>query len=182
MRIVLPPPTERTEVKTLGDVRIKVVERGNRILSLEIHQSGSVPVIDRFSPEVMQKAQRWWWSTSRERRILREAGKQGRLNYEIVRQALLHDRAATIDLRMQRNKARAQAREEKDTPKAAQRRPFRMPLRHPLQQRHFRLRGGTALALPEPPQRPLTLTEIAARELKAEPAQPRPVSERTRSR
>jgi hypothetical protein len=136
MRIVMAPPTERTEVKTLGDVRIRIVERGNRVVSLEINQAGRVPTLDRFSSEVRERAERWWFSTARERRILNEAGKQGRLNYEIVKQALLRDRAAAIELRMQRKDEKVRVKR--------QRRLFKLP----AHRRQLFARGGTALSVP----------------------------------
>jgi hypothetical protein len=54
-------------------------------------------VLGRFDPEVRDKALRPWWSTARERRILRAARSQGSVVHDIVRRALAHDRAVAIE-------------------------------------------------------------------------------------
>lgn len=165
------PPLEKTETKTLGDVRIEVVERGNRVSMIKVHHAGRVPdFLQRFTPEVREKAQRWWWSTSRERRILRAAKSQGRLTYDIVREALLHDRAANIERRMEQQRARIDVKRHK--------RLFATP----AQTRLLEARGGTALARPDTSRQPQSLVETLASSREVPLAEPRGVQDRGRGR
>jgi hypothetical protein len=152
---------EKSETRTIGDVRIDVVERGNRIVHLKVHHSGRVPdVLGRFDPEVREKALSQWWSTARERRILRAAKTQGSLVHDIVRGALVHDRAVTIERRMQRQRERAKKKSTRETPIKPVR--HRLPFRRPLQPQ-LGPRSRSALAHPQlGSDRPSLVETIAA--------------------
>ncbi len=165
------PELEKSETKTLGDVRIEVVERGNRVAMIKVHHSGRVPdLLNRFGPEVWEQAQRWWWSTSRERRILRAARHQGRLTYDIVREALLHDRAANIERRMDKRRERIDMKRHKRL------------FAQPAQTRLLGPRGGTALGKPSLARQPQSLVETLAATREVPLAEPRGVQDRGRGR
>lgn len=162
---------ERSETKTLGDVRIEVVERGNRVALIKVHHSGRVPdLLSRFSPGVREKAQRWWWSTSRERRILRAAKTQGRLTYDIVREALIHDRAANIERREGKQRARLELKRQKRL------------FVQPAQTRLLGARGATALGRPEVGKQPQSLVDVLSASREVPLAEPRPRFDRGRGR
>lgn len=163
--------TERSETKTLGGIRIDIVERGGKVMHLKVHHAGGVPeLLHKFSPEVQRKATRFWWSTRRDRRILAEARSLGKLPYQIVRQALMHDHAIIIDRQMQRKADRVREKSERGL------------MRRPLHTRQLGTRSTTALASPKGARSPQTLTEIYCRLRDVQPAQPRSVSARSRGR
>jgi hypothetical protein len=163
--------TERSETKTLGDVRIDIVERGGKVVHLKVHHAGGVPqLLHKFSPEVQRKATRFWWSTRRDRRILREASMLGSLPYKIVQQALMHDHAVIIERQMQRKAERVREKNERGL------------ATRPHHRRQLRARSTTALAPARVSKTPQTLTEIFCQLRDVEPAQPRSVPVRSRGR
>lgn len=144
---------ERRETKKLGDVQLDIVERDGEVVQLSVHHSGSVPnLLNRFSPEVQKRAERFWWSTARDRRILREARQLGDMSHAIVRQALLHDRAVAIERRLHRKSERQRLKRERKLFKV-----------NPVV-RNLGARGGTALQSPSGGHR-LSATQIMRQQL-----------------
>jgi hypothetical protein len=158
---------ERTVCRTIGDVRLEVVQRGRQIVGFKLQHNGGVPdLLSRFSPEVQEQARQSRWSSSRERGLRNEARKIDPLSQQVVEQVILHDRAVIIERGMQR----AEERQRLKDGRLQTRQPAPVPAaRSEPDYAAMRAAGMSA-------------SEIYAHARGVEPVQPSMVATRTRSR